>query len=193
MKMKQKRYVQVVGAVCLSFVVAGVAGAQVQQGAAQRGAADMSSYPSSELFAGKWTAGSSVGMLGATPDGNAFAVNGNADYFVTERVSMGPLLQLGLTGDMTQIGLSGQGKYWITSPAIGGRGQLYLQSGVGFVHTDFRQDDTSWLVPLGVGFDYAITPAVSLTSAFLLNFTDLHTGNGTDADVMPGFAFGVRF
>jgi len=120
-------------------------------------------------------------------------LNGNADYFVTERVSVGPLIQLGLTDDMTQMGLSGQMKYWVTSPASGDRGQLYLQGGVGAVHTDFLRDDTSWLVPLGVGYDYAITPTVSLTSAFLVNFTDLHTGFGTGADVMPGFAFGVRF
>jgi hypothetical protein len=32
------------------------------------------------------------------------------------------------------------------------------QAGVGFVHDTFRQGDTSWLIPIGVGADYASHP-----------------------------------
>lgn len=142
---------------------------------------------------GTWTAGSSVGLLGATPDGTAFAMNGHVDYFVSEAVSLGPLVQVGLTGDMAQVGVSGQGKYWIDLPATEGRGRIVLQGGVGFVHSDYRSGDTSWLVPLGIGYDYAVNPNIDLSATGLLNFTNLHTGGGSDADVMPGLAFGVRF
>jgi len=32
-----------------------------------------------------------------------------------------------------------------------------------------------------------------VTGTLLLNFTDLDTGRGSGADVMPGFTIGVRF
>lgn len=146
-----------------------------------------------EAGASRWSTGGSIGMLGSTPDGAAFTMNGSGEYFVDEHVSIGPLLQLGLTGDMALIGLSGQGKYYIDIPDTQGRGRMVLQSGVGFAHADFRQDDTSWLIPLGVGYEYALSSGVDLTATGLVNFTNLSTGGGSGADVMPGFAFGVRF
>jgi hypothetical protein len=134
-----------------------------------------------------------LGILGSTPDDTALAINGNLDYFVNEQVSVGPLLQFGVTDDMTQVGLSGQGKYWIDLPGTGGRGKMALQSGLGFVHSDFRSADSSWLVPLGVGYEHAWESGRSLTASALVNFTNLHTGAGSGADVMPGFVFGMRF
>ncbi|MBI2884874.1 MAG: hypothetical protein HYY15_01730 [Candidatus Omnitrophica bacterium] len=142
---------------------------------------------------GRWSAGSSLGMLWSTPDDSAFTANGNVDYFLNDAVSFGPLLQLGFSDDLTLVGLSGQGKYWVNLPQTNGRGRLNFQAGVGFAHADFRGDDSSWLVPLGIGYDYAVKSGMSLTAAFLLNFTNLNTGGGTGADVMPGFAFGLRF
>ncbi len=129
--------------------------------------------------------------MGNTPDGTAFALNLNAEGFITKNFSLGPLLQLGFTGDLSQIGLSGQAKYWVDLPNT--RLKLTVQGGIGFVHADFLRDDTSFLIPLGVGLDYAVSDRVSFTSTFLLNFTDLDTGFGRGADVMPGLTFGLRF
>src|SRR5439155_26191921 len=67
------------------------------------------------------------------------------------------------------------------------------QAGGGFVHNTFRDGDTSWLIPIGVGADSAVGDKLSATSTLLLNFTDLDTGRGSGADVMPGFTIGVRF
>ncbi len=125
--------------------------------------------------------------------GTAFALNLNADGFLTRNVSLGPLLQLAFTGDMTQVGFSGQAKYWIAIPDTGNWAKLVLQAGPGFVHADFLRSDTSWLIPLGVGLDYAVHRSLSLTTTFLLNFTDLDTEPGTHTNVMPGLTFGVRF
>lgn len=146
-----------------------------------------------EPAAGTWTGGGSIGFLANTPDGTAFAFNLHADGFLNRNISLGPLLQLAFTGDMNQVGFSGQAKYWIDLPGTDNRAKLVLQGGIGFVHSDFFQGDTSWLIPIGVGFDYKVTQLVSLTADFLLNFTDLDTGAGTGADVMPGLTFGVRF
>lgn len=148
---------------------------------------------SSEFYAGKWVAGGGLGMLGSTPDDAAFAMNGHMDYFVNEQVSVGPLLQLGFTDDLTQVGLSGQGKYWIDLPGTNGRSKVNLQSGLGFMHADIASSDTSWLIPLGIGYDYTPVSGPSWTGTFLLNFTDINAGGGRSADVMPGFLLGTRF
>ena len=62
---------------------------------------------------GAWSGGAAVGFLGNTPDGTAFATNLHADYFLNNQLSVGPLGQFAITGDLFQVGLSGQGKYWV--------------------------------------------------------------------------------
>ncbi len=58
----------------------------------------------------------------------------------------------------------------------------------------------SFLIPLGVGLDYAVTPRLAITADFLLNFTSLgdnvRVGGATvdlHTNVMPAFYLGVRF
>ncbi len=146
-----------------------------------------------EPKSGAWSGGGAVGFLGNTPDGTAFATNLNADYFVSPQLSLGPLAQIAATGDLFQFGLSGQAKLWFDLPDLDKRLRLNLQGGIGFLHADLRSSDTSWLIPIGIGLDYAVNEKLSLTSAFLINFTDIHTGRGTDAHIMPGLTFGIRF
>jgi hypothetical protein len=147
----------------------------------------------SELEAGRWITGASMGFLGGTPDDTALAINGNADYFIENNVSIGPLLQFGVTDDMFQVGLSGQAKYWIPLAGTQGRGKLSLQSGIGFAHADVLRNDTSWLVPLGIGYEHTTADGTNVTFTTFVNFTDLHPGPGASADVMPGMALGLRF
>lgn len=142
---------------------------------------------------GAWSGGGAIGFLGNTPDGTAFATNLNADYFVTHQFSIGPLAQIAATGDLFQFGFSGQGKFWVEPLPGDTRFKLNIQGGIGFLHSDLHTSDTSWLIPIGVGLDFAPNEKLSLTSTFLLNFTDVHTGRGTDAHVMPGLTFGIRF
>lgn len=143
--------------------------------------------------AGQWSGGGALGFLGGTPNGTAFALNFNADYFLNRYVSVGPLAQIAFVGDLSQFGLSGQGKYWIDIPDTGNRLKVVLQAGIGFLHADRLDSDTSWLIPLGAGLDYAVSQRLALTATFLLNFTDIDTGHGQGAHTMPGLTFGVRF
>lgn len=147
----------------------------------------------SELQPARWTLGGAAGLVGATPDDTGLGLLLHADYFVEERVSVGPLLQFGFTDDLVQMGVSAQGKYWVPVPGTEGRGRVVLQGGLGFLHADFRKDDTAWLVPLGVGYDYTSLSGATLTATALLNFTDLKTGGGSEAEVMPGLFLGARF
>ena len=126
----------------------------------------------------------------------AFALNFNADANMNQHVSIGPLLQLGFTDDLTLVGLSGQGKYAIRIQEWGKRFKMILQGGIGFVHADKGPSDTSFLIPMGVRVDYQINPSLAFKSDFLLNFTDLDFGRGRghdDTNVMPSLTFGVRF
>jgi len=147
----------------------------------------------SELRQGTWTGGGGIGFLGNTPDDTAFALNLNADYFLMPQLSIGPLVQFAFTGDLFQVGGSGQVKYWFTLPGADNRLKLNIQGGIGVLHADRFKSDTSWLIPIGVGLDYAVNNNLALTATFLLNFTDVETGRGSDASVMPGLTFGVRF
>lgn len=143
-----------------------------------------------------WSGGATMGFLGNTPDGAAFALNLNAEAKITQQFSIGPLLQLGFTDDLTLVGFSGQGKYAIRIPELGDRFKVMLQGGIGFVHADKGPSDTSFLIPLGVGVDYQINSGLAFKSDFLLNFTDLDVGRGrghNDTNVMPSLTFGVRF
>ena len=149
-----------------------------------------------------------MGLMGNTPDGiMEFAIKGQADYFLTDRFSVGPLAQYSGTGNDILFGLSGQAQYWWTLPNTGSRAKFLLQGGVGFIHagitdTDSRTSNTytSFIVPVGVGLDYAVTPRTAVTADFIVNVTSLgetvHAG-GREFDlhtnVMPGFYLGVRF
>ncbi|NIR32086.1 MAG: porin family protein [Gammaproteobacteria bacterium] len=142
---------------------------------------------------GALSVGGGLGFLADTTDGTAFALNFQGDYFMSENVSLGPLVQLAFTGDLSQVGASGQAKYWLPMP---GRplATIVFQGGVGFVHADHRDDDTSFLVPLGIGVEYELNRDMSVNATFLVNFTDLDTGRGgDDTTLMPGLTFGIRF
>jgi hypothetical protein len=98
-----------------------------------------------------------------------------------------------VTGNLFQLGVSGQVKYWLNLPGLGNRVKANLQGGLGFLYADRHLSDASWLIPIGVGVDYALNERFSLMSTFLLNFTDVDTGRRSGATVMPGVTFGIRF
>lgn len=156
---------------------------------------------------GRWSGGTGIGFLGGTPDGVEFAVNGHLDYFIADDISIGPLAQYAGAGDDFLFGLTVQGKYWWAIPGMNNQTKLVLQGGIGFVRAGVREPEigfgdtySSFLIPLGVGIDHAVTEQVSLTADFMLNITALGqnvrvAGQEVDfhTNVMPGLYFGVRF
>ena len=139
-----------------------------------------------------WSGSTAIGFLDNTPDGTAFARNFHAEYFLNHQISVGPLAQLAVTEDLFQFGLSGQAKYWLDLPGFDKRLKMNLQGGLGFLHADIQRSDTSFLIPISAGLDFSLNQQVRLTSTFLLNFTSVDMGRGTDANVMSGLTFGVR-
>src|SRR5256712_3662494 len=146
-----------------------------------------------EAKAGAWMGGAGFCFLADTPSGTAFALNLNAETFLAPKFSGGPLLQLRFTSDASQVGLSGQAEFWVDVPKIAKGFKVTPQVGLGFVHNSSREGDTSWLIPLGVAADYALTNKLNVTTTFLLNFTKLHTGPSVGANRLPWLSTGVRF
>jgi hypothetical protein len=157
---------------------------------------------------GRWSSGIGTGFVARTPDGIAeFALNGHADYFVAERFSLGPLAQYAGVGNDFLFGLSAQAKYWWDLPGTDHLAKLVVQGGVGFIRAGIKDTDSgaantygSFLIPLGVGVDYAVTPRVAVTADFLLNFTSLGETvrvDGREVDlhtnIMPALYLGIRF
>lgn len=127
---------------------------------------------------GRFTLGVDIGLQGATADGTAFAVGLSGDYFLTQNFSVGPLLQIGVTDDLFQIGPTLQGKFTFDLPNIPEL-KPHLQGGIGFIFADLDRrsrpdrDDTSFLIPIGFGADYRLSRDVSVGSSLLFNFTNL--------------------
>jgi hypothetical protein len=155
---------------------------------------------------GQWSGGAGVGFLANTPDGVEFGVSAHADYFLTQRLSIGPLLQYAGVGNDILVGASVQAKYWWSISATGAA-KLVVQGGIGVVRAAIEDADsgasgtyTSFVIPLGIGLDYAVTPRIALTADILVNFTSLGERVRTGArevdlrtNVMPGLFLGVRF
>lgn len=161
-----------------------------------------------ELTPGQWSGGVGMGFVGSTPDGVAeFAFNGHADYFVAERFSIGPLAQYAGVGNDFLFGLSAQARYWWDIPGTDHVAKLVLHGGLGFVRAGIKDTDSgtantygSFLIPIGVGIDYAVTERLAITADFLLNFTSLGEtvrAGGREFDlhtnVMPALYLGIRF
>jgi hypothetical protein len=138
-----------------------------------------------------------LGLQAGTADGTAFALGFKADYYLDEHFSLGPLLQFGFTGDLTQVGMSAQAKYTFDMPRIPEL-KPHLQGGLGFIHVNVDcpplpcaggdDNDTGFLIPFGGGFEFEISRNAQLGTTLLLNFTD--------ADVSPNlfmsWFFGFR-
>jgi opacity protein-like surface antigen len=102
---------------------------------------------------------------------------------------------MGITGDLMQLGLTAQAKYTFDLPEIP---QLkpHVQAGLGFIYADLDKgsggsvNDTSYLIPFGVGAEYKLTDSISLDGTVLFNITDLDV---RDEDFFMTWFLGLKF
>ena len=127
---------------------------------------------------GSFIFGVGLGLQADTPDGTVFALGVSGDYYLTPEFSIGPLLQMGFTDDLFQLGLSAQAKYAFDLAEIPEL-KPHIEGGIGFIYSDLDwrsrrdEDDVSFLIPLGIGAEYRLTNSISLDTTFLFNFTNL--------------------
>ncbi len=144
---------------------------------------------------GKLFLGTSLGVQSDTADDTAFAVGLYGDYYLTPNFSIGPLLQMGFTNDLSQFGLTAQAKYTFD---IAGMPKLkpHVQAGLGLIYADIdnwregNRDDTSYLIPLGIGAEYRLSDSVLLDGSIMVNFNDL---DFRDGDSFVTWFIGVKF
>jgi opacity protein-like surface antigen len=147
--------------------------------------AEAQQVPSAVTRAGRFVFGAGVGLQGDTVDDTAFALGVSGDYFLNNNLSIGPLLQIGLTGDLFQLGLTAQAKYTFDLPDMPAI-KPHIEAGIGFIYADLDRpsgrsgDDTSFLIPLGVGLEYRLSSRISLDTTLFFNFTDLDVRGGND-------------
>ena len=150
---------------------------------------------SEEERTGKIILGGGLGLMADTPDGTAFALGLSGDYYITQGFSVGPLLQMGFTGDLFQLGFTVQAKYTFDIEQIPAL-KPHIEGGVGFIYADRSrsvardEDDVGILFPLGFGVEYRLTKSISLDTNFLFNFTDVSVG---DEDFFFTWLVGVRY
>jgi len=134
--------------------------------------------------------GVDIGPTFGSLDGTAFNLGVSGDYYIAPNLSFGPLMQLTLTGNLTQIALSGQLKYSFgTSPSSNFLPNL--QAGLGFVNADHGGHDTSYIIPVGLGLEYRLLPSLYLSTTALVNFSNLDNGEGFWQNSL-NLLFGIR-
>ena len=102
---------------------------------------------------------------------------------------------MGFTDDLMQLGLTAQAKYTFDLANIP---QLkpHVQAGLGFIYADLdlgngrSEDDTSFLIPFGIGAEYKLTDSISLDGTVLFNITDLDVGS---EDFFMTWLIGLKF
>jgi opacity protein-like surface antigen len=157
--------------------------------------AEAQGVQSEEERTGKIIVGGGVGLMADTPDGTAFALGLSGDYYFTQGFSVGPLLQMGFTGDLFQLGLTAQAKYTFDIEQIPAL-KPHIEIGVGFIYADLNrsggrsEDGFGVLFPLGFGVEYRLTKSLSLDTNFLFNFTDL---NVRDENFFFTWLVGMRY
>jgi hypothetical protein len=158
--------------------------------------AEAQQVPAAVSRAGRFVFGAGLGLQANTVDDTAFAIGLGGDYFFTNNFSVGPLMQFGVTGDLFQFGLSAQAKYTFDLPQVPEL-KPHVEGGIGFLYANLdrpgpgSKDDTSFLIPLGVGVEYRLSPRLSLDTTAFFNFTDLNVRN-TDRNFFFTWLLGIR-
>ena len=158
--------------------------------------AEAQGVPASVSRAGRFVFGTGLGLQANTVDDTAFAFGFSGDYFFTNNLSLGPLMQFGVTGDLFQFGLSAQAKYTFDLPQMPAL-KPHVEGGIGFLYANLdrpgsgSKDDTSFLIPLGLGFEYRLSPRLSLDTTAFFNFTDINVKN-TDRNFFFTWLLGIK-
>jgi hypothetical protein len=129
--------------------------------------------------------GFGFGPLLSTESGSILGLEFYGDYFLTNEVSVGPLLQIGFDSGYDQEGGSVQLKYTFDL-AENEKVHPNLQIGLGVIHASDGDNQTDFLLPLGGGIDVEVAKHLFLDSTLLLNIT------GLDNETYVSWFFGFR-
>jgi len=134
---------------------------------------------------GRWVVG---GGLGFTEDPGMVRSLLWVNYYITDEISVGPLLQYDFQGSDQILGLAGMVKYSALLKA-NKVVRPYGQLGIGFIefHHDKLFDGerrTFYLFPVGGGFEFKLAERVSLDASILFDIS---------RETFLGLALGVNY
>lgn len=139
--------------------------------------------------------GTDVGVWTGTVADERFALGFNLDYYLGPAFSVGPMVLLAPTGDLTEIAFAPVVRYHIRLTQL----NLVPFAGVGFVHADLERgrvddSDTSYYIPLGLTAEVPVSEHIALAGTLLVNLHNLELDPpvGED-DTSVALMFGLRF
>lgn len=139
--------------------------------------------------------GTDVGVWTGTVADERFALGFNLDYYLGPAFSVGPMVLLAPTGDLTEIAFAPVVRYHIRLTHL----NLVPFAGVGFVHADLERgrvddSDTSYYIPLGLTAEVPVSEHIALAGTLLVNLHNLELDPpvGED-DTSVALMFGLRF
>lgn len=139
--------------------------------------------------------GTDVGVWTGTAADERFALGFNLDYYLGPAFSVGPMVLLAPTGDLTEIAFAPVVRYHIRLTHL----NLVPFAGVGFVHADLERgrvddSDTSYYIPLGLTAEVPVSEHIALAGTLLVNLHNLELDPpvGED-DTSVALMFGLRF
>jgi len=165
-------------ALCMGLLMVGVGG--LAQPAWAQGA-----EPAPADRTGHGAFGFGFGPLLSTESGTIMGMEFYGDYFLTNGLSVSPLLQIGFDSGYDQEGFSVQLKYTFD---LAGNEKVHpnLQGGLGFIHASDGDNQTDFLLPLGGGLDVEVAKHLFLDTTLLLNITGLNN------ETYVSWFFGLR-
>lgn len=149
----------------------------------------------------RWGFGSDLGLTAGTVNGTVFTMGFNADYYIDQNFSVGPMMQISPMGDLFQIAFAGVGRYHFR---MNNGINVVPFSGIGLLHADLDRgtgpgridrNDTSWYIPIGVSLEYQASSNIALSSTLLVNLHDINLSPSLRENDTTSVAllFGFRF
>lgn len=143
--------------------------------------------------------GTDVGVWTGTVADERFALGFNLDYFLGPAFSVGPMVLLAPTGDLTEIAFAPVARFHIRLTHL----NIVPFAGVGFVHADLDEgqgpgriddSDTSYYIPLGLTAEVPVSDHIALAGTLLVNLHNLELGPPVREDnTSVALMFGLRF
>lgn len=143
--------------------------------------------------------GTDVGVWTGTVADERFALGFNLDYYLGPAFSLGPMVLLAPTGDLTEIAFAPVARFHIQLTNL----NIVPFAGVGFVHADLDRgqgagrvdsNDTSYYIPLGLTAEVPVSDYIALAGTLLVNLHDLELDPPVgDDDTSVALMFGLRF
>ncbi len=147
----------------------------------------------------RWGFGTDVGVWTGTVADERFALGFNLDYYLGQAFSVGPMVLLAPTGDLTEIAFAPVARFHIRLTHV----NIVPFAGVGFVHADLERgqgpgrvddSDTSYYIPLGLTAEVPVSPHIALAGTLLVNLHNLELDPPVGSDnTSVALMFGLRF